>query len=96
MARSGRCSVSPVNFWPLFFGGSEKGSSIRNVTLLLMMAPVLLSGCSIQSPNKNLQPLPILTSMERMSRGGEEGVWMNSSDAGNLYLYLEQVERVCR
>lgn len=96
MARSGLCSVSSANFWPLFFSSSEKGSSIKSATLLLMMAPVLLSGCSIQSQNRNLQPLPILASMERMSRGDEDGVWMNSSDAGNLYLYLEQVERVCR
>lgn len=93
---SGRCFVSPANFWPPFFGGSGKSGSIRSATLLLMMAPALLSGCSIRSQNKNLQPLPILASMERMSRGDEEGVWMNSSDAGNLYLYLEQVERVCR
>ena len=34
--------------------------------------------------------------MERMSRAGEDGVWMSDADAANLALWVTEVERLCR
>ena len=80
--------------------GWKSGGAIswrQTVSALLAVVLMLLFGCSTLPQRKNeLQPLPILPSMERMSRGGQPGVWMSDGDAANLALWLEHVERVCR
>ncbi len=58
----------------------------------LVLVLTLLSGCSTL-PQKEVQPLPILTSLVKMDRGDEHGVWMNEADAANLALWLKSVCR---
>ena len=64
-------------------------------TISLLTAQVLLSACSIQT-EKTVPARPILPTMERMSRAGEDGVWMSAADAANLALWVTEVERLCR
>lgn len=65
------------------------------MSALLVLVLTLSSGCSTL-PQKELQPRPILSSLVRMSRGDQPGVWMSDSDAANLALWVEHMESVCR
>lgn len=64
---------------------------------MFVTALMLLSACSANPRERvNLQPRPILPTLERMSRGDQLGVWMSSDDAANLTLWIQHMENVCR
>lgn len=71
-------------------GGEGRRKKLASASLALVL--LLSSGCSTQ-PEKVPLPLPVLSSLVRMDRGGQPGVWMNDADAANLALWLEAVCR---
>ena len=91
------CWKKPSGFCATGWNAGGVSRRKKTVSALLAVVLTLLSACSTLPQKKNeLQPLPILPSMERMSRGDQPGVWMSDGDAANLALWVEHVERVCR
>lgn len=91
------CWKKPLGFCATGWKSGGTNNWKKTANALLAVVLMLLSGCSTLPQRKNeLQPLPILPSMERMRRGDQPGVWMSDGDAANLALWVEHVERVCR
>ena len=64
---------------------------------LLISGSVLLvtvQGCSFPSSTRDMAPLPVLPSLQRMTLNGEPGVWMDDADAGRLAAWLYDVTGV--
>ena len=59
---------------------------ISVVALLLMV-----QGCSFLSSTPEVPTLPTLTSLQRLELDGVPGVWMDSSDAGRLAVWIYDV-----
>ena len=93
----GLCWKKPLGFCAAGWNAGGVNRRRKTVSALLAVVLMLLSACSTLPQRKNeLQPRPILPSMERMSRGDQPGVWMDDGDAANLALWVEHVEQICR
>ena len=81
-----RCFRRVCGFWKTWMPGALPICAAA----LLLTAP----GCSF--PSSTPAPaLPVLTSLQRLELNGTPGVWMNSSDAGSLALWICNVTGEC-
>ncbi len=77
-----RCFRRVCGFW--------KTSTRRALPICVAALLLTAQGCS--SPSSTPPPaLPVLTSLQRLELNGTPGVWMNSSDAGSLALWIYNV-----
>lgn len=60
---------------------------LSSAAALLLMAP----GCSLLNSTREIPTLPVLTSLQKATLNGVQGVWMNSKDAGSLALWIYDV-----
>ena len=66
----------------------------RAVPLLLIVACMMTpAGCCLSSstPEPPVPVLPTLTSLQRLTHQGREGVWMDGRDAGQLARWIYDV-----
>ena len=75
-----RCFGQVCGFWKKW---------TRRVLPICAAALLLTAqGCSYPSSTPALPTLPVLTSLQRLTLNGTPGIWMNSSDAGTLALWI--------
>lgn len=95
-ARSRHSSpVSVQHCSPSRSGGKSanegSGSRTRRLALIALLLTLVLSGCA---GSNSRPPLPIRPTLESLTVQNDGGICLDRQDAGELLLYIDQLEEV--